>query len=133
MHNFLLPVPGWIGSLILKVALCFRLLCVCLSRCFWSVLFFGFLLSIIFLLICVSVCWTCQIFCSRSNKIHISGCVLSLRRQICNCISRFGKIVMHLLLLCMSPSLYFTLEQLRCSPLQLVTQKISMAGDSYYI
>ena len=34
------------------------------SWCFWSVLCFGFILSIIFLLICAFVHWTCQIFCN---------------------------------------------------------------------
>ena len=58
---------GWSDYLSLNVALCFRLLCVRWYVVFLHRLCFGFILSVIFLLVCASVCLTCRLFCTISK------------------------------------------------------------------
>ena len=56
------------------MALCFHLLCVRWYVVFLHCLCFGFILSVIFLLVCASVCLTCWLFCMtvRQWRCHIS-------------------------------------------------------------
>ena len=91
MSNFLHPLLGWFDYLVLKVALCSRLLCVCWYVVFCTVLCFGFILSMIFLLVCASVCLACRLFCKKgySYPLNVSkkfkyksySCLLNWRKQ----------------------------------------------------
>ena len=61
--EFYIQSWGWSDYLSLNVALCVCLLCVHWYVVFLHCLCSGFILSVISLLVCASVCLTCQLFC----------------------------------------------------------------------